>query len=113
MNWRFQLMKAQHKVRKTLHIASNVLQVNIWKVTIIVLVSLIVLRKDVSLQLNLKSSIQIEKIVPNVKAMEVQPELTSQKKSFGDIMDVVLPKKKVKGVVKLPKKQSTAALLAK
>ena len=109
MNWRFQLMKAQHKVRKTLHIASNVLQVNIWKVTIIVLVSLIVLRKDVSLQLNLKSSIQIEKIVPNVKAMEVQPELTSQKKSFGDIMDVVLPKKKAKGVVKLPKKQSTTA----
>jgi flagellum-specific peptidoglycan hydrolase FlgJ len=106
-------MKAKHEVRKTLHVASNVLQANLWKIVIIVLVSLIVLRKDVSLQLNLKSPMQLEQSVPSVKAVEVQPELTSQKThsktSLGDVIETVLPKKKVKDVAKLPKKQSAPA----
>ena len=113
MNWRFQLMKAKHEVRKTLHVASNVLQANLWKIAIIVLISLIVLRKDVSLQLNLKSPMQLEQSVPSVKAVEVQPELTSQKThsktSLGDVIETVLPKKKVKSIAKLPKKQSAIA----
>jgi len=106
-------MKAKHEVRKTLHVASNVLQVNLWKIAIIVLVSLIVLRKDISLQFNLKSPTQFEQSVPNVKAIEVQPELTSQKThsntSLSDVVEIIRPNKEIKEAVKLPKKQSSAA----
>jgi flagellum-specific peptidoglycan hydrolase FlgJ len=112
MNWRFQLTKAKHEIRETLHIASNVLQINIWRIAIIVLISLVILRKDVNLQLNLKSPMQLEETVLNEKAIKVEPELTNQetstKTSLKDVMDIVLPNKKMKSGVML-KKQSVAA----
>lgn len=114
MNWRFQLVKAKHEVRKTLYVASNVLQTNLWKIVLITLVSLIVLRKDISLQFNLKSPMQLEQSVPNVKAIEVQPELTSQKmthssSALSDVVEVKRPKKQRSRTKSLPKKQSEAA----
>lgn len=114
MNWRFQLTKAKHEVRKTLYVASNVLQTNLWKIVVITLVSLIVLRKDISLQFNLKSPMQLEQPVPNVKAIEVQPELTSQKtthssSALSDVVEVKRPKKQKSQAKSLPKKQSEAA----
>ena len=109
MSWKKQLVKAKHEVRKTLFLASHLLQANLWKIVFIVLVGLIILRKDISLQLNLKSPTQHPYALPMPVAEEGQAELTSQKMPLKEVLDNVLEKKALDKVKKPKHKNPSAA----
>lgn len=79
MNLNRQITKVKHEVRKTLFVANHLLYMNGWRIAMIVLISLIVLRKDISLQFNLKSPTQHEQIVPTAINTQGQAELMNQK----------------------------------
>ena len=55
MKWNQQIIKAKHEIRKTLFFASHALHVNGWRIITLGLLGLIIMRKDISLNLNLKS----------------------------------------------------------
>lgn len=76
MNWNKKIVKAKHEIRKTLFFASHALHVNSWRIVTLVLLSLIIMRKDISLNLNLKSPIYYEQNSPNVIPVNGNAELT-------------------------------------
>lgn len=76
MNWNQQIVKAKHEIRKTLFFASHALHVNGWRIVTLVLLGLIIMRKDISLNLNLKSPTQYEQNLPNVLPANGNAELT-------------------------------------
>ena len=76
MNWNQQIVKAKHEVRKTLFFASHALHVNAWRIVTLGLLGLIIMRKDISLNLNLKSPTQYEQNLPNVIPVNGTAELT-------------------------------------
>lgn len=90
MNWNKQVIRVKHEVRKTLFVASHLLQTNLWKIVILVLASLIILRKDISVQLNLKSPTPPSYTVPKVVTEGGQAELTSQKLPLEGVQDNAL-----------------------
>lgn len=108
MNWNKQIVRAKHEVRKTLFLASHLLQVNLWKIVFVVLVSLIILRKDISVQLNLKSPTSTPYAMPRPVADESQAELTSQPLPLKEVLDKNLDKK-VSVKAPKPKETSTAS----
>ena len=76
MNWNQQIVKAKHEIRKTLFFASHALHVNGWRIVTLVLLGLIIMRKDISLNLNLKSPTQYEQTLPNAIPANGNAELT-------------------------------------
>ena len=76
MNVNRQLARAKHEVRKTMFFASHALHMNGWRVVTIVLLGLIIMRKDISLNLNLKSPTQYKQTIPNTLPVNGKPELT-------------------------------------
>jgi flagellum-specific peptidoglycan hydrolase FlgJ len=76
MNWNLQIAKAKHETRKTLFFASHALHVNGWRIVTIMLVGLIILRKDISLSLNLKSPTHFEQNLQNAIPVNEAAELT-------------------------------------
>lgn len=103
MNINRQITKVKHEVTKTLFIANHLLNMNGWKIAMIVLIGLIVLRKDISLQFNLKSPMQYEQVVPTATNTQGQAELMNQKLPMND---VEVPTKPTNSV-KLPKGNPT------
>jgi len=85
MNLNKQITKVKHEVRRTLFVANHLLNINGWRIAIIVLIGLIVLRKDITLQFNLKSPMQNEQIVPTATNANGQAELMNQKLPMSDV----------------------------
>jgi flagellum-specific peptidoglycan hydrolase FlgJ len=76
MKWNQKIVKAKHEIRKTLFFASHALHVNGWRIITLTLLGLIIMRKDISLNLNLKSPAQYEQSLPNVIPVSGNIELT-------------------------------------
>ena len=105
MNWNKQLAKVKHEVRKTMFLATHLLNVNGWKIAMVVLIGLIILRKDISLQLNLKSPTQPRRTLPTTITDNGQAELTSQSVPLSGINSIPVHKnagKKSKPTTKVP-----------
>ena len=76
MKWNQKIIKAKHEIRKTLFFASHALHVNGWRIITLGLLGLIIMRKDISLNLNLKSPTQYEQNIQNVIPVNENAELT-------------------------------------
>ena len=76
MKWNQHVIKAKHEIRKTLFFASHALHVNGWRIITLGLLGLIIMRKDISLNLNLKSPTQYEQNIQNVIPVNENAELT-------------------------------------
>lgn len=108
MNLNRQITKVKHEVRKTLFVANHMLNINGWRIAMIVLIGLIVLRKDISLQFNLKSPMQNEQVVPTATNTKGQAELMKQTLPMNDVDTPTKPTKSVKSPKGNPTKKSTA-----
>lgn len=95
MNLNKQITKVKHEVRKTLFVANHMLNINGWRIAMIVLIGLIVLRKDISLQFNLKSPMQNEQVVPTATNTKGQAELMKQTVPMNDVDTPTQPTKSV------------------
>ena len=86
-------------------LATHLLNVNGWKIAMVVLIGLIILRKDISLQLNLKSPTQPRRTLPTTITDNGQAELTSQSVPLSGINSIPVHKnagKKSKPTTKVP-----------
>lgn len=107
MNLNRQITKVKHEVRKTLFVANHMLNINGWRIVMIVLIGLIVLRKDISLQFNLKSPMQNEEVVPTATNTKGQAELMKQTLPMNDVDTPTKPTNSVKSPKVNPTKKPT------
>lgn len=75
VNLKRKVTKVKHEARKTLFWANHLLKVNVWKIAIIGLLGLIIMRKDISISLNLKSPMNTEM---TTSVMEVPTSVKSE-----------------------------------
>jgi len=111
MKWNQQIVKAKHEIRKTLFFASHALHVNGWRVVTLVLLGLIVMRKDISLNLNLKSPANYEQNLPNVLPTNGNAELTKNvvvNDQITPLKEVVSTSKTTKNTVSQPRSNSAS-----
>lgn len=78
VNLNRQLTKVKHEVRKTLFMANHLVKVNVWKIAIIGLLGLIIMRKDISISLKLKSPMNTEMATAAEVPTSVKSELVKQ-----------------------------------
>lgn len=73
-----QLAKVKHEVRKTMLLTGQLVKINGWRVIILVLLGLIIMRKDISINFNLKTPTHNEQGQPMIMPVNVTSELTSR-----------------------------------
>ena len=76
MKWNQKIIKAKHEIRKTLFFASHALHVDKWRIITLSVLILIIMSKDISLNLNLKSPTRYEQDIPNLTPTNRNAELT-------------------------------------